>query len=126
MTVTILRGDCREVLRTLPDESVHCGVTSPPYWGLRDYGTEGQIGLEQTYLEHVEEMTAVFREVRRVLRKGSAQKTIKLQLTERCVGDTLRVGLGSHHGCLQPRELRTVEGTLLSKPEVLRALLRQD
>ena len=39
MTVRILRGDCREVLRTLADESVHCVVTSPPYWGLRDYGT---------------------------------------------------------------------------------------
>lgn len=39
MSVTILKGDCRELLRTLPDESVHCAVTSPPYWGLRDYGT---------------------------------------------------------------------------------------
>jgi DNA modification methylase len=39
MTVTILKGDCRDVLRTLPAESVHCVVTSPPYWGLRDYGS---------------------------------------------------------------------------------------
>jgi DNA modification methylase len=39
MSVKILRGDCRELLKTLPDESVHCVVTSPPYWGLRDYGT---------------------------------------------------------------------------------------
>jgi len=46
--VTILTGDCREVLKTLPDASVHCCVTSPPYWGLRDYGHAGQIGLEQT------------------------------------------------------------------------------
>lgn len=47
-TTTIHVGDALEVLRTLPDESVHCIVTSPPYWGLRDYGVEGQIGLEPT------------------------------------------------------------------------------
>jgi len=44
VTVRIITGDCREVLRTLPDESVHCVVTSPPYWGLRDYGVEGGAG----------------------------------------------------------------------------------
>lgn len=68
MTVTIRHGDCREVLRTLPDESVHCCVTSPPYYGLRDYGVDGQIGLEPSPELFVEEMVAVFREVRRVLR----------------------------------------------------------
>ncbi len=67
--VTILTGDCREVLKTLPDESVNCCVTSPPYWGLRDYGHAGQIGLERTPQEYVENMVAVFREVRRVLRE---------------------------------------------------------
>ena len=46
--VKILQGDCREVLKTLPDGSVNCCVTSPPYFGLRDYGVDGQIGLEQT------------------------------------------------------------------------------
>lgn len=68
MTVRILTGDCRDVLRTLPDESVHCVVTSPPYFGLRDYGVEGQIGLEDTPSTFVAETVAVFREVRRVLR----------------------------------------------------------
>ena len=68
MTVTIRRGDCREVLRTLPDESVHCCVTSPPYFGLRNYGCEGQIGLEATPDAFVAELVTVFREVRRVLR----------------------------------------------------------
>lgn len=48
MTVRIIQGDCREVLKTLPDESVHCVVTSPPYFGLRDYGVDGQMGLEPT------------------------------------------------------------------------------
>jgi len=68
MTTRFLTGDCREVLATLPDQSVHCAVTSPPYFGLRDYGHEGQIGLEQTPDAYVAEMVAVFREVRRVLR----------------------------------------------------------
>jgi DNA modification methylase len=64
----IINGDCREVLRTLEPESVHCVVTSPPYFGLRDYGVAGQIGLEPTIDEYVSEMVGVFREVRRVLR----------------------------------------------------------
>lgn len=68
MSVRILNGDCRDVLATLQAESVHCCVTSPPYWGLRDYGVAGQIGLESTYQDFVEQMAAVFREVRRVLR----------------------------------------------------------
>jgi DNA modification methylase len=69
MTVQILHGDCRDVLATLPAESVHCVVTSPPYWGLRDYGVAGQLGLERSLGDHVETMVAAFREVRRVLRK---------------------------------------------------------
>lgn len=66
--MNILQGDALTVLRTLPDESVQCCVTSPPYWGLRDYGTEGQLGLEATPEEYVANMVEVFREVRRVLR----------------------------------------------------------
>jgi DNA modification methylase len=68
MTVGILIGDCREKLRELPDASVNCCVTSPPYFGLRDYGCEGQMGLEPTPDEFVAGMVDVFREVRRVLR----------------------------------------------------------
>lgn len=68
MTVTILTGDCRDILTTLPDQSVQCCVTSPPYFGLRDYGVDGQIGLERTVDAYVAEMVSVFREVRRVLR----------------------------------------------------------
>lgn len=68
MTVRILQGDCRDVLRGLPNGSVHCVVTSPPYFGLRDYGVDGQIGLEQTPDAYVAELVSVFREVRRVLR----------------------------------------------------------
>jgi DNA modification methylase len=68
MAVTILEGDCRESLRTLPYKSVHCCVTSPPYFGLRDYGVEGQLGLEQTPDQYVAELVSVFREVHNVLR----------------------------------------------------------
>jgi len=68
VSVRILTGDCRDVLRTLPDESVHCVVTSPPYWRQRNYGVGGQIGLEQTPENYIDELTAVFADVRRVLR----------------------------------------------------------
>lgn len=62
-------GDTLTVLKTLPDEFVDCVVTSPPYWGLRDYGVEGQIGLEKTPEKYVEKMVDVFRELKRVLKK---------------------------------------------------------
>ncbi|MBK5373553.1 site-specific DNA-methyltransferase [Pseudomonas sp. TH43] len=64
----ILVGDCVDMMRTLPDKSVHTCVTSPPYFGLRDYGVDGQIGLEETPGEFIARLVEVFREVRRVLR----------------------------------------------------------
>ena len=63
----IVQGDALDVLRALPDESIACCVTSPPYWGLRDYGVAGQIGLETTPDEYVARLVAVFAEVHRVL-----------------------------------------------------------
>lgn len=68
MGVTILIGDVRDRLREMPADSVDCVVTSPPYWGLRDYGVDGQIGLEPTLGEHLSVMVGVFEEVRRVLK----------------------------------------------------------
>ena len=69
MSVRIMVGDALSQLAALPDASVHCAVTSPPYWGLRAYrGDAGMIGLEPTFDEHLENLVAVFREVRRVLR----------------------------------------------------------
>ena len=64
----IYTGDSFHVLKTLNAESVQCCVTSPPYWGHRDYGHAGQLGLEKTPDEYVARMVEVFREVRRVLR----------------------------------------------------------
>ena len=60
-------GDALTVLKTLPDNSVNCCITSPPYYALRDYGVDGQIGREETPALYVERLTSVFREVRRVL-----------------------------------------------------------
>ena len=64
---TIFCGDALEVLRTLPDNFVHCCITSPPYYALRDYGMDGQIGREDTPAQYVARLTEVFSEVRRVL-----------------------------------------------------------
>lgn len=68
MSIKILNGDCREMMQTLEAGSIHTCVTSPPYWGLRDYGHPGQLGLETTSEEYVSNMVKVFREVKRVLR----------------------------------------------------------
>ena len=65
----LINGDVRQVLSELEPESVQCVVTSPPYWGLRDYGSDGQLGLESTPEGYIDNMVEVFREVKRVLRK---------------------------------------------------------
>lgn len=65
----IVCGDCLEGMRELPDESVNSVITSPPYWGLRDYGVEGQFGLEKTFNEYINKLCGIFDEVKRVLRK---------------------------------------------------------
>lgn len=66
--LVVLPGDTREVIRQLPDNSFQCVVTSPPYWGVRDYGVEGQIGAEKDLQEYIQTLAGVFREVRRVLK----------------------------------------------------------
>jgi site-specific DNA-methyltransferase (adenine-specific) len=68
MSYKVIVGDCIESLKTIESDSVNCCVTSFPYWGLRDYGNSGQIGLESTPEAYVARMVEVFREVRRVLR----------------------------------------------------------
>lgn len=66
--IDILVGDVRDRLREMPADSIDCVCTSPPYWGLRDYGVDGQIGLEPTLGEHLAVMVEVFEEVKRVLK----------------------------------------------------------
>jgi DNA modification methylase len=87
--VTIVVNDALLGLRTVPTASVQCVVTSPPYWGLRDYGMEGQIGLEKTPSEYVRSLVRVFREVRRVLR---ADGTLWLNL-----GDSYASNAGGYN-----------------------------
>jgi DNA modification methylase len=67
-TNIIINGDSVKMLKTLPPDSVHCCVTSPPYYGLRDYGIAGQIGREESPERYIARLAAVFREVYRVLR----------------------------------------------------------
>ena len=104
MTVEIIVGDCRDVLQTMAPQSVHCVVTSPPYFGLRDYGVDGQMGLEPTPEEFVAELVGVFREVRRVLRDDG---TVWLN-----IGDSYA---GSGRGGNPTRESSTLEGSNASQ-----------
>lgn len=90
MSVRIISADVLAGLAQIDDESVHCVVTSPPYWGLRDYGVAGQIGMEPTPEAFVARIVEVFREVRRVLRKDG---TLWLNL-----GDCYATGAGKVGG----------------------------
>ena len=112
--ITIHLGDCRQILPTLPDRSVHCCVTSPPYFGLRDYGHSDQIGLEPTPDEFVAELVKVFREVRRVLRDDG---TLWLNL-----GDSYnahgRKGHGTKIGLKQGTNRASATGTDSCRPNV--------
>lgn len=83
--VTLHHGDALDVLRTMPDGSVNCVVTSPPYYGLRDYGEPGQYGLEATPAEYVDTMRTVFAEVRRAL---AADGTLWLNLGDSYAGSS--------------------------------------
>jgi len=100
-THKIILGDCITGMRTLPDASVHCCVTSPPYWGLRDYGHGEQIGLEQTPEAYVARMVEVFREVRRVLRDDG---TVWLNLGDSYAGSWGNYG-GQNRGKGTQREI---------------------
>jgi DNA modification methylase len=90
----IYQGDALEVLSTLPHKSINCCVTSPPYWGLRDYGVDGQLGLEKTPDEYVEKLVEIFREVKRVLRDDG---TLWLNLGDSYAGSGKASGQKPEH-----------------------------
>ena len=99
----IKQGDALSVLKTMPDQCINTCVTSPPYWGLRDYGVEGQIGLERTPEEYVDKLVQVFREVRRVLRDDG----------------TLWLNLGDvYSGSCQTGGVNSISGKGKSQPHV--------
>lgn len=105
----ILVGDVFEKLKEIPSESVDCCVTSPPYYGLRDYGKEGQIGQEKTPEEYTEKIVNVFREVRRILKPSG---TLWLNL-----GDSYA---GSGRGGNLVKNTSTLEGGVLGQIESIR------
>ena len=90
----IYHGDALEVLKTFPNEWVNCVVTSPPYWGLRDYGEDGQLGLEKTPEEYVDKLVGTFREIRRVLKKDG---TVWLNLGDTYARDGLKKQIKQGH-----------------------------
>lgn len=98
---TILVGDTRQCLAEVPDASVQSCVTSPPYWGLRDYGHDGQIGLEHTPDQYVEQMVSVFREVRRTLKHDG---TLWLNLGDSYAGNNSRASNNGRAGFGTKRE----------------------
>lgn len=121
MRYRILQGDVIKRLRDLPGRSVDCVVTSPPYWGLRDYGVPGQIGLEKTPEEYIARMVDVFRDVRRVLRKDG---TCWINM-----GDTYASAAGSFQDDRLRDDLRGYRGDRLANgrgdnPAVLRKKTR--
>jgi DNA modification methylase len=115
----IICGDALETLKTLPDESVQCVVTSPPYFGMRDYGFAGQIGLEPTLAEYLARISEVFLEVRRVLRPDG---TLWLNMGDAYAGSwgaqsrgenyssTTLEGLGDHYQ--YARKIKTHTGSV--------------
>jgi DNA modification methylase len=86
MNAYIYKGDALQTLSLLDDSSVQCVVTSPPYWGLRDYGVEGQIGLEETPDDYLEKLVKTFREVHRVLKDDG---TVWLNMGDTYANDSL-------------------------------------
>lgn len=97
----IIQGDCLEILKTLPAESIDCCITSPPYWGLRDYGVEGQLGMEETPEAFVQSMVTVFQEVRRVLKP---EGTLWLNLGDSYAGSWGNYG-GQNRGSGSQRKI---------------------
>ena len=113
-TWDILQGDAVDVLRSMEPESVHCVVTSPPYWGLRSYGVDGAYGLEPTLNEYIERMVEVFREVRRVLRKDG---TLWLNLGDAYAGSGKGMNADGTHsvGAKQETNIGSLTAPVKSK-----------
>jgi len=110
----IIHGNCLEVLKSLDENSIDCCVTSPPYWGLRDYGVGGQFGLESTPDEYVQKLVEVFREVKRVLKD---EGTLWLNLGDSYCGsnsagieDNKSAGKGSRKTVVKEKPNKIIDG----------------
>lgn len=115
---SILGGDCRALLASLPERSIDVCVTSPPYWGLRDYGVDAQIGLEENPDEYIAELVEVFRGVRRALRDDG---TLWLNL-----GDSYTAGTIGRHDGYRTCSRVPIEGKAVGTAEESRARKRPD
>lgn len=114
MINTIFLSDCITGLQSLPDKSINCCVTSPPYYGLRDYGMDGQIGLEETPEAYIAKMVEVFREVKRVLRDDG---TLWLNIGDSYSGSG---GAGNQFGQLEKKGFKKYkQGNTGLKPKDL-------
>ena len=102
---SIYVGDCLDVMKLLPDDSIHCCVTSPPYYALRDYGMDAQIGRETTPKEYISRLTEVFAEVRRVLRPDG---TLWLNISDTYAGK------GNAGMCLDPKNPKGRNGQVVA------------
>jgi DNA modification methylase len=124
MTNQIYQGDCIATMRTWPDACIQTCITSPPYYGLRDYGHDGQIGLEETPEAFVAKMVEVFREVKRVLRDDG---TLWLNLGDSYAGSGKgRNADGTHsEGGKQGTSRGTIEG-VIKKPVLTAGLKPKD
>ncbi len=111
-------ADCLEALKQMPAESVNCCITSPPYWGLRDYNIDGQVGLESSPEEYVDRLVEVFQGMHRVLRKDG---TLWLNLGDTYAGGGR--GSGGKHG---PKQSTNYGSTLLSPSPVSRGFKPKD
>lgn len=120
--MTLYCGDALDVLKSLPDASIQMCVTSPPYWGLRDYeGNEGQIGLESVPVEYIASLTNIFREVRRVLRDDG---TLWLNLGDSYAGSgkgRMADGSSARTGKLQTSSKGTISGKIFKESSGLPA-----
>jgi len=117
--LTILLGDCRQQMKSLRDESVNTIVTSPPYWGLRDYGHENQLGAEEEPQQYVDAMVEVFREAKRVLKSDG---TLWLNLGDSYAGS----GKGmTSNGSADPKK-RKMYGMKVEVPAIPRGLKPKD
>ena len=97
----IINGEALDVLKTMPSNYVHMIVTSPPYWGLRDYGKSDQLGLENDYNDYVQRLTDIFSEARRVLREDG---TLWLNLGDSYIGNMSRASNNGRAGFGNERE----------------------
>ena len=120
--IDIRCGDVRKELRKLPTGSVDCVITSPPYWRLRDYGFEGQLGLERTPQEFIRNLVGVFRQVRRVLRDDG---TLWVNMGDSYAGNGAAYGnakstlQGAKHGAVAGARRKSKAGAGLKPKDLI-------